>query len=236
MIPKIIHQTWKNNVVPKKWRNYAQKVQDLNPDWEYRLWTDDGNEQFVEEHFPDFLETFLGFSKNIMRADVIQYLLMYKYGGVYLDLDYEFLKPFNFGEHEVVLPLEMSLACGDDRDQVGNCVFASVPNHPYWKDVINSLKENPPLVSEYTEVVGATGPIFLNKIYKENTYSGIHTPEKMIYHAPSPNRKKSAEKIRKNGVSIGIHHPWGSWKERFTFAYVKQKIKKQKNKLSKLFS
>ena len=40
-----------------------------------------------------------------MRADVIRYLIMYKIGGVYLDLDYEVLKPFEFGDHKLILPL-----------------------------------------------------------------------------------------------------------------------------------
>lgn len=236
MIPKIIHQTWKTDKVPTKWKGYVKKVRSLNPDWEYRLWTDEGNEDFVKEYFPDFLETFMNFPKNIMRADVIRYLLMYKYGGVYLDLDYEFLEPFNFGEHEVILPLERSIAYGDDRNQLGNCVFASVAGHQFWKDAIESLKQNPPQISEYTEVVEATEPMFLNRIYNENSYEGIHTPERMIYHPPSPNREKAAEAIRNNGISVGIHHPWGSWKERFSLAYFKQKLQKQKNKIKKLFS
>src|SRR5688572_12561292 len=96
-IPKIIHQTWKEEAIPEKWKAYQKKVKRLHPDWEYRLWTDKDNDAFVEKEFPDFYAVYKGFSRNIMRADVIRYLIMYHTGGMYLDLDYEFLMPFDFG-------------------------------------------------------------------------------------------------------------------------------------------
>ena len=78
MIPKIIHQTWKTKDVPKKWLSYVNKIQKLNPDWKYVLWTDDDNDAFVKKEFPGFYKIFNGFSRGIMRADVIRYLIMYK--------------------------------------------------------------------------------------------------------------------------------------------------------------
>lgn len=45
-----------------------------------------------------------------MRADAIRYLLLYQLGGLYLDLDYEMLSPFDLRHHAVVLPLETDLS------------------------------------------------------------------------------------------------------------------------------
>jgi mannosyltransferase OCH1-like enzyme len=47
-IPKIIHQTWKTENVPWKWKLYQKKVKQLHPDWEYKLWTDKNNMEFVK--------------------------------------------------------------------------------------------------------------------------------------------------------------------------------------------
>ena len=226
-IPKIIHQTWKNPQVPKKWIPLVKKVQELNPEWEYRLWTDEDNDRFVSEEFPDFQPTYQGFSRPIMRADVIRYLIMYRLGGVYLDLDYEVLQPFDFGDHSLILPLNRSRKSGDPQDELGNCIFASTPGHPFWQDVISDLEQNPPVVTDYPQIYEATGPSFLTRIYKENKdkYPHIWLPDKPLYHPPFPNSKKNREKIRSNGVSLGIHHPWGSWKERWTLTYIINKIK-----------
>ncbi len=225
-IPKIIHQTWKTDTIPDKWIPFADKVKQLNPDWEYRLWSDEDNDRFVREEYPQFYDIFKGFSKNIMRADVIRYLIMYKIGGVYLDLDYEVLKPFDFDGHKVVLPQNRSVAFGDPKDAIGNCIFASIPGHRYWKDVIDDLQSNPPVVKEYPEVIDATGPGLLTRIYFSSHYPDIYTPERILYHPPTPNRQRSVDMIKANGISLGIHHPWGSWRERWTWTYIKKKIKK----------
>lgn len=227
MIPKIIHQTWKTDEIPKKWVPFAHKVKALNPDWEYKLWADSDNDEFVQKEFPDFYETFQGFSRGIMRADVIRYLIMYKIGGVYLDLDYEMLQPFDFGDHSIVLPRNRSTSYGDPQDELGNCIFASEPGHPFWRDVITDLQNNPPVVTDYSQIVDATGPRLLTRIYREHDYEDLFTPDRLIYHPPSPNNKKDLRKIKNNGVSLGIHHPWGSWKERWTWTYLKGKFGKK---------
>jgi len=226
MIPQIIHQTWKTHDIPKKWLPFANQVKDLNPDWEYKLWTDVDNDDFVKSEYPDFYENFKGFSRGIMRADVIRYLIMYKLGGVYLDLDYEMLQPFDFGSHSIVLPKNRSIAYGDKQDTLGNCIFASEPRHQFWADVISDLKDNPPIVTDYSQIIDATGPGLLTRIYNDHDYKDIYTPDRLIYHPPSPNNRRDIKKIKDNGVSLGIHHPWGSWKERWTLTYLMNKFKK----------
>ena len=84
-----------------------------------------------------------------MRADVTRYLIMYKIGGLHLDLDYEFLKPFDLLNYELVLTYSRQISFGDDFDGFGNCIFASVPGHEFWKFVINELKIE--RVNEYTK-------------------------------------------------------------------------------------
>lgn len=226
-IPKIIHQTWKTDDVPKKWLSYQKIVQNLHPDWEYKLWTDKDNDEFVRKEFPELYDIYNGFSKNIMRADVIRYLIMDKIGGLYLDLDYEMLKPFNFKDSQLILPKNRSLNFGDSADEIGNCVFASVPNHQFWKDVINDIKNNPPQINDYTEVIDATGPGLLTRIYHSKDYIDIDTPDRIIFHPPSPTNNKEYKKISDYNLSYGIHHCSGSWIERYSWAYFRKKLFKQ---------
>lgn len=47
-VPKIIHQTWKEETVPEKWRAAQKSCRDLHPDYEYRLWTDSQALDFIE--------------------------------------------------------------------------------------------------------------------------------------------------------------------------------------------
>ena len=106
MIPKLIHQTAKTADIPPQWQAYQQKLRSLHPDWTYRLWTDADNLAFVQKEYPAFLPIYQKLPKNIMRVDVIRYLIMYKLGGLYMDLDYEMLKPFDMTDHDIVLAWE----------------------------------------------------------------------------------------------------------------------------------
>lgn len=212
MIPKIIHQTCKTDEIPAHLQGYQKTVRDLHPGWEYHLWTDVRNEAFVRAEYPDFLDIFLRLPQNIMRADVIRYLLMYKLGGLYMDLDYEMLKPFDLLDQNIVLPWEFT-NLGPGKDIIANAVFAATPGHPFFKMVIDDLKAHPPLAAD-ADVLYTTGPGFLSRIFWEAKESGmkLYTPEPMWFSPRPPHTDRRYRAILKQGVSYGIHHCVGSWR------------------------
>lgn len=228
MIPRLIHQTWRTIEIPEKWKPFVEKVQELNPGWSYKLWTDKENLDFVKNEFPEFFPIFFALPRPILKADIIRYLLMYKLGGVYLDLDYEVLRPFDFGNNSLILSKEESGPFS--KRSFTNCILASVPGHNFWADVINDLQKNPPFVPDHTLVEEATGPIFLSRIYHQKSYSDIYTPDRIYYLPQWDNKETDFEKIRNNGISIGIHHGWGTWrrstiKEWFTVYHIRRKLR-----------
>ncbi|MFI5172241.1 MAG: glycosyltransferase family 32 protein [Chitinophagales bacterium] len=225
-IPKIIHQTWKTENIPGKFKPYQEKVRQLHPDWEYILWTDDEIDAYVKNEFPDFYPRFISFAKHIMRVDVIRYLIMYKLGGLYLDLDYEMIKPFDLNHFNIVLPKNRSINYGDKFNGIGNCIFASVPGHSFWQDVINNLQEEPPVVKHFLEVLDTTGPAYLTKIFYKKEYTDAHVPERELFHPPTPKNKNQYQSIINNGISYGIHHCSGTWREEHTLSHMVMKVKK----------
>lgn len=212
-IPKIIHQTWKNEQIPQKWVAFQKKVQALHPDWEYKLWTDSDNDIFVKQHFPDFYPIFNALPENVMRADVIRYLIMYQVGGVYLDLDYEMLKPFDLKDDELVLPKNRSTQSGDKSDSLGNAFLASIPQHDFWKFLIDELQNNPPIGKQYEDVESGTGPIFITHIFQKYPNNNISTPEKNYFHPTTPRNAADYQKVLQTKESYGIHHCHGSWRK-----------------------
>lgn len=228
MIPKLIHQTAKTADLPKRLRGFQRRVQELHPGWTYKLWTDADNLAFVKGEFPDFLETFQKLPRNIMRADVIRYLLMYRLGGLYLDTDYEMLKPFDMLDHDIVLPWETSGELGAGNDLLCQAFFASSPGRPFFKMLIDELKANPPL--EGADVEKSTGPGFVTRMYRRASEQGmkIYTPQRPLFSPPSPRSPREYKKILAEGVAYGIHHCDGSWRD-FT---LRQRVR---NKLSRIY-
>lgn len=96
-IPKIIHQTYKNNNLPDLYKKCQNKLKGAYMDYEYRFYTDDDMEEFMTTHYPKFkVNVFDKLPVLIMKLDVFRYCLMSKIGGMYVDMDYEFLKRYDF--------------------------------------------------------------------------------------------------------------------------------------------
>lgn len=56
-IPRIIHATWKNEVLPERWETVRKDCIAMLPDFEFRLWTDAGSREFIANEYPSFLPT-----------------------------------------------------------------------------------------------------------------------------------------------------------------------------------
>jgi len=213
-IPKIIHQTAKTSDIPPVWLPFQSAVKAKFPDWEYRLWTDQDNLALVQDRYPKLLPIYTGLARNIMRVDMIRYLIMDTYGGLYLDLDYEFLRPYPFTDFDLVLPRE---SADSEPVALGNAVFASVPGHPYWKAVIADFLANPP--SNYAEVaeeqvLHLTGPGFLTRIYQQSFDSDLSffIPMQRNFNPPIPANEQERKTLLNDPQVYGIHHCTGTWR------------------------
>lgn len=213
MIPKLIHQTAPTAELPPRLQRYVATVRAQHPAWEYRLWTDEDNLAFVRREFADVLGLYNALPRNIMRADLFRYLLMARLGGLYLDTDYEMLKPFDLLNHEIVLPWEMDPKTGSETGRIANAVFASAPGHPFWTMAIDELKARPPLTLA-ADVLEATGPGFITRMYRRALAAGMvmHTPTGELFCPITPRNQRQHQVIVQKGVSYGIHHCVGSWR------------------------
>lgn len=94
-IPKIVHQTYKSRTLPANYAQWKRACEATNPEWEFKLWTDEDNLKLIQDHYPELLELYLGYDVTIKRIDMVRYTYLHHYGGVYLDMDMVCLKPFD---------------------------------------------------------------------------------------------------------------------------------------------
>lgn len=96
-IPKRIHQIWiqGSESLSKIQNEFRQSWIDKNTDWKYRLWSlEDLDDILSHNQVSNLSVTTKAIKTAIMKinayagkADIMRYLIMYLYGGVYLDVD-----------------------------------------------------------------------------------------------------------------------------------------------------
>jgi hypothetical protein len=86
-IPKIIWQTISTNRVPSIIKKYSDSWIDLNPEYEYRFFDNEDIIDFLKKDFPEYVGPYNKLKYGASKADLWRYLIIYKYGGVYADMD-----------------------------------------------------------------------------------------------------------------------------------------------------
>lgn len=198
IIPKIIHQTYKNETIPEVWVEAQQSCIDLHPDYEYILWTNEKSRDFIAAEYPWFLDTFDGYKYPIQRADSIRYFVLAHFGGTYIDLD--------DGCNRRLDPLlaypawvRRTVPTGISNDAMG-----SVPQHPFFLRTIELLQTyDRSWLLPYITVMYSTGPLFLSVIWKEYMRDGPSESGRV--------RILMQDEYNKHSWSFFTHHTGNSW-------------------------
>jgi mannosyltransferase OCH1-like enzyme len=155
LIPKILHQIWIGSSVPEKFKSLMEGWKAMHPEWEYKLWTDETICELEEIN-----EAFFRASNIGSKADILRYVILFKYGGVYVDVDFECIKPLDpfIYAHEFFAGIA-------GYDYIGNAIIGSKKNHPIFKKLLTIIDswDNFQLQNPWIH----TGPqIFTKQLYQ----------------------------------------------------------------------
>lgn len=163
MIPKVIYQTWKREL-PDRVKGLVAWMRGLNPEYEYRFFDDTAMDAFVKEHGPKVdgrvWEAYKRLAVGAARADLWRYLLMYVWGGIYLDVDSLIVRPLR----EMIRGDEMGIVSREAHSGLfvqWMLVFA--PGCRYMRECVVRCVENI-LEGENDNILEVTGP---------GVYSGV---------------------------------------------------------------
>ena len=183
-LPKLIMQTWKNETIPEIWLQGQQSLLKILPsDFKYVFLSDDSMYAFVKFAFPEFYDHFLMMPHPIQRADILRYLWLYAYGGIYLDLDYFVNRPWFHYIDQLNGPL-MVLHSSNVKTCLTNSFIIAKPGLRFFLDLArDALKHHKASwfsISKHLEVMVTTGPLAFDKHVRLSGIPFIVLPQKMF--------------------------------------------------------
>lgn len=178
-VPLIIFQTWMSHMVPKDMYKTIYDNLIKNPCFDYYLFDDDDCAKFIIKNFNK--QTHCAFNNLVAgayKADLWRYCILYKFGGVYLDIKFKImldLKDYieKYGEMLVI-----------DKDSIKN------QRYDIYQAVMILNKNNKFLDLAITEVIknvktnyygidwlAPTGPYLLGNIVNNNMKDNLKKTE-----------------------------------------------------------
>ena len=207
VIPKLIHAIWfSGDPMPElylkcleSWRKYA-------PDYEIKIWN-------METYKPDgclFFEQAIEHKNWAFASDYARADLLYRYGGIYMDLDVEMLRPIDDLLYNDAYMSFESL----DRIECGSGM-GSKPGHPIIKEICESYEKRPYLKEDGTWD-NSTCPVRYTQVIEKHGLKkdgGFQFVEDITVYPFEVLTGKSFDTgiIYSSDLSYTVHHHNGSW-------------------------
>jgi mannosyltransferase OCH1-like enzyme len=193
-IPKIIH-----HIAPKDksrwhpiWERCYPTWQEHFSDFEHILWDDENLEQIVNKNLPEYHNLFNDLPVHMMKIDFMKFVLLYVYGGFYVDLDVYCYKNFY---NELNGDIHLLEACYGN-EPIENAIMISSKNNKFILECMNLCNEkfyqreknkNISVKNGFTEfdqllILKTTGPHLVGEVYRNFDKSKVKTLSGILYN------------------------------------------------------
>lgn len=192
-----IFQVWYQgceNIPNEKFKTNINNWKVLNPDWNYYCVDDTLLLAACKEYSNECYEIYKECSIMHNKIDLARYVLIYLYGGIYVDMDAYILRPLHSSSllNELIHTYEkeniptLGLSCLNinpiesallvqNRKMINNAIMISSPKNPLLKKFIDytieNLRKKKGSIMNYTSLFSVnltTGPVALNYFFNNN--------------------------------------------------------------------
>ncbi len=200
-IPRMIHYCWlSDDPVPEKMERYIAGWKRILPDYEFIKWDLNSFDKDTSVWVSEAVEK----KKYAFASDYIRLWAVYQYGGIYLDMDVEVIKPFD----QLLDKANMFAYESPDKKRIEAGCFGAEKNDPFLKACLACYKDRHfirgdgtfdmlPLSKRMYDIMSRKGfrmDLYPPEYFTAKSYeTGIETPGENTY---------------------AIHHFAGSWKSR----------------------
>lgn len=235
VIPQVMHHVWFGKPFSEEDKVLRATWEHMHPDWRFVLWTDRiendlravvvrswqelqavldrADERYIAVDVAGLAfsnRTFFDESRNYgEKSDIIKYEIVYRMGGVYIDCDFECLKPLDslhycYDFYTGIQPLDTNYA------QLGAALFAAKPGHPVLECAVETIRSD----RKYPQIVIRSGPIHFTRAFiaKAGKGANIDIALPASYFYPCGYKQKGQDRNAWiQPESFAVHHWAGSW-------------------------
>lgn len=201
LIPRTFHQVWINDacpVLPDAYSAYAAAWLRLHPGWGYRLWNLD-NLDFPLRR-PELIPRCGSYAQV---ADVLRLEVLYRYGGVYIDTDFEPFKCI-----EPLLDGVRMFLCSEDGVTITQSIIGAEPSAPLVLRLLDGLPQHVGIEAPNLE----TGPSYVTRNLLTGGFREGLTlfPTKYFYPYDWTEQHRSREYFPEAYAAHRYAHSWAS--------------------------
>ncbi|KAL3879105.1 hypothetical protein ACJMK2_031418 [Sinanodonta woodiana] len=167
-IENIIHQYWIDHNIPATAEQHIKSLRKNHLGWKYVLWTAASTQLLLRTRYPGLTSMFDLYAQEEKGSYAVRYIMLYEFGGAYVDLGLKSLRPLDplFNTYSCilarVLPEIPSLLYNFDF-LLSNDFIACRKKHPFMKVLV----ENLPVFSEMAKSADASGPNYMTLVFKD---------------------------------------------------------------------
>src|SRR3954452_17313832 len=200
IIPRVFHRLWLGDApMPAEYEQFGETWAYHHPEWEMRLWRAEDLPPLRNQHLFDAADSFT------QKSDIARYEILLRFGGVYVDTDFECLHPFDalLGGVEAFIGTE-------DGAHLSIGLMGAVPGHALFEAIVDalpaSLAARPNAPTNHT-----TGPHLVTRIVAADSglQERVRVFEPELFYPYLYNETYRRDEAFPDAYAV--HHWAGSW-------------------------
>jgi mannosyltransferase OCH1-like enzyme len=181
--------------MPDEFIRYGDSWAKLHPDWEMKLWTDENIPTLINQMEYDKTDN------PILRADMARLELLYRFGGIYIDCDFECLKNIEPLLHNI-----NAFSARQDDYIIATGIMGCTPGHPAFRTLVHCMTDNIELNRNHLLTCQA-GPVYITE-FLQGVRGVIIFSKEIFYPYYYTEMHRKGEEFPE---AYAVHHWAGSW-------------------------
>ena len=205
LIPKKIHHIWLGEKkLPPYFEKFKKSWEKNNPDYELFFWDDENtkNLNLINRELFDVIEN------KGSKSDILRYEILYQYGGIYIDTDFECIKGI---PKELLKKSFVACMQFDCKPEIGNSLLMSEPGTKLMSSIIKGCSY--PKYETVKNIIEKTGPVMItnqiNKFLESEKDNILILPSNYCFPVPNFLRDLDSPRNLTTDDSFAIHK-WGT--------------------------